>query len=213
MSRYPSTQVCFVRPSIHRLTRLLTTTQLSRYQLRWLAKSITEWGAGMPQVVIAWHGLARTGRDMDPLAAHLASRYRVICPDTLGRGLSQWARAAGRVPPVVSTRASRPTLFDQLGVENPLGTSMGGAIGTPCASGLFEPQPAGRIQSPLLNRTTPRAYADAALGTHQGLQAIRPAFDNTGWELEAFSDRYTRPMAGFSMSSGACSLRAAPLPA
>ena len=31
-------------------------------------------------MVIAWHGLARTGRDMDDLAAHLAPRYRVICP-------------------------------------------------------------------------------------------------------------------------------------
>nr|MBP7456874.1 alpha/beta hydrolase [Ottowia sp.]MBP7459022.1 alpha/beta hydrolase [Ottowia sp.] len=39
--------------------------------------------------VIAWHGLARTGRDMDELAAHLSARgYRVLCPDTVGRGLS-----------------------------------------------------------------------------------------------------------------------------
>ena len=43
--------------------------------------------------VIAWHGLARTGRDMDALAQFLAVQgYRVICPDTLGRGLSQWSR-------------------------------------------------------------------------------------------------------------------------
>ena len=43
--------------------------------------------------VIAWHGLARTGRDMDELAAHLSARgWRVVCPDTIGRGLSQWAR-------------------------------------------------------------------------------------------------------------------------
>ena len=43
--------------------------------------------------VIAWHGLARTGRDMDELAAHLSGcGWRVICPDTLGRGLSQWSR-------------------------------------------------------------------------------------------------------------------------
>ena len=43
--------------------------------------------------VIAWHGLARTGRDMDELAAHLSTQgWRVVCPDTIGRGLSQWAR-------------------------------------------------------------------------------------------------------------------------
>ena len=52
----------------------------------------TDWGAADAPVVIAWHGLARTGRDMDELAAHLAPRYRVICPDALGRGLSQWSR-------------------------------------------------------------------------------------------------------------------------
>ena len=33
----------------------------------------TEWGAADAPVVIAWHGLARTGRDMDELAAHLAT--------------------------------------------------------------------------------------------------------------------------------------------
>ena len=51
----------------------------------------TEWGAQHKDVVIAWHGLARTGRDMDELAGHLSTRYRVICPDTIGRGLSQWS--------------------------------------------------------------------------------------------------------------------------
>ena len=51
----------------------------------------TEWGAQHPRTVIAWHGLARTGRDMDELAQSLSDRYRVICPDTLGRGYSQWS--------------------------------------------------------------------------------------------------------------------------
>ncbi|NLZ39972.1 MAG: alpha/beta hydrolase, partial [Comamonadaceae bacterium] len=50
-----------------------------------------EWGAGHAETVVAWHGLARTGRDMDPIAAQLAARFRVVCPDTLGRGLSQWS--------------------------------------------------------------------------------------------------------------------------
>ncbi|HEY8050063.1 MAG TPA: alpha/beta hydrolase, partial [Ramlibacter sp.] len=46
----------------------------------------SEWGAQHARTVIAWHGLARTGRDFDEMAEHLASRYRVICPDTIGRG-------------------------------------------------------------------------------------------------------------------------------
>ena len=49
------------------------------------------WGDPAAEPVIAWHGLARTGRDMDDVAEHLAARYRVICPDTIGRGLSQWS--------------------------------------------------------------------------------------------------------------------------
>ena len=53
-----------------------------------------DWGKTLSPTVIAWHGLARTGRDMDELAEHLVGLgYRVICPDTLGRGLSQWSPA------------------------------------------------------------------------------------------------------------------------
>ncbi len=32
----------------------------------------TEWGSQHSSTVIAWHGLARTGRDMDELAEHLS---------------------------------------------------------------------------------------------------------------------------------------------
>ena len=32
---------------------------------------LTDWGAPGAPVVVAWHGLARTGRDMDELAADL----------------------------------------------------------------------------------------------------------------------------------------------
>ena len=63
----------------------------------------TEWGASNAETVIAWHGLARTGRDMDEIAAHLASRFRVICPDTIGRGLSQWSPRQGE------SRSLRPS--------------------------------------------------------------------------------------------------------
>ena len=46
----------------------------------------TDWPGNGRGTVIAWHGLARTGRDMDELAQHLSGQgWRVICPDTLGR--------------------------------------------------------------------------------------------------------------------------------
>jgi pimeloyl-ACP methyl ester carboxylesterase len=64
----------------------------------------TEWGAQHSHTVVAWHGLARTGRDMDELARHMSARYRVICPDTLGRGLSQWS-------PCLYTHLTLPTIL------------------------------------------------------------------------------------------------------
>jgi pimeloyl-ACP methyl ester carboxylesterase len=44
-------------------------------------------GAAAPTVVCL-HGLMRTGRDFEDLAAQLAARYRIIVPDVRGRGLS-----------------------------------------------------------------------------------------------------------------------------
>ncbi|MGV2528107.1 UNVERIFIED_CONTAM: alpha/beta fold hydrolase, partial [Bacillus thuringiensis] len=78
---------------------------------------VTEWGAADAPVVVAWHGLARTGRDMDELARHLAPRYRVICPDTLGRGLSQWAARPSEEYCLAFYARLAADLFDELGIE------------------------------------------------------------------------------------------------
>ncbi len=97
----------------------------------------TEWGEGNSNALVMWHGLARSGRDFDDCARHFAERYRVICPDTLGRGRSQWAADSkteycfdfyGRVA---------VSLLDQLGIGNMrwIGTSMGGLIGVNLAAG------------------------------------------------------------------------------
>ena len=117
----------------------------------------TEWGSGNPATVIAWHGLARTGRDMDELAQHLSSRYRVICPDTLGRGLSQWSADPHNEYQLAFYARLAAELLDQLGIEQAhwVGTSMGGAIGTVCAGGLLQPQLARRIRSLVLNDSAP----------------------------------------------------------
>ncbi|WP_042426830.1 alpha/beta fold hydrolase [Comamonas granuli] len=158
----------------------------------------TEWGAPDAPVVIAWHGLARTGRDMDALAAHLAGRYRVICPDTLGRGLSQWSRAPGAEYRLQFYARIAADLFDQLGIGQAhwIGTSMGGAIGMVCASGLFEPGLRGRIRSLLLNDNAPR-LADAALERIKAYAGQPPAFD-TVRELEAFFRQVYAPYGWLS---------------
>jgi pimeloyl-ACP methyl ester carboxylesterase len=158
----------------------------------------TLWGASNTDTVIAWHGLARTGRDMDELADHLSARYRVICPDTIGRGLSQWSPDPGNEYQLSFYTRIAADLMDQLDVRQAhwVGTSMGGAIGTVCAAGLTEPRLAGRIRSLVLNDNAPRLAAPA-------IQRIRdyagnpPAFD-TVTELEAFFRQVYKPYGWLS---------------
>ena len=91
----------------------------------------TEWGdADNPNVLICVHGLTRNGRDFDVLAEAMQDRYRVICPDVVGRGESQWlSRAADYSYP--QYLADMNALIARLNVPNVhwVGTSMGGLIG------------------------------------------------------------------------------------
>lgn len=60
----------------------------SRYRFHRMA--FTDWGrSGKRGTVVCVHGLTRQGRDFDSLAIELATQgYRIICPDLVGRGLS-----------------------------------------------------------------------------------------------------------------------------
>jgi pimeloyl-ACP methyl ester carboxylesterase len=113
----------------------------------------TQWGHEHRDAVVLWHGLVRTGRDFDTLAAHLAARYRVLCPDTLGRGLSQWAvdKAQEYTYPFYGKIAG--DLLERLNIRTVrwLGTSMGGLLGIYLACGPLK----GRITQLLLNDIGP----------------------------------------------------------
>ncbi len=51
----------------------------------------TDWGdPASRRVVICVHGLTRNCRDFDFLAQALAGECRVVCPDVVGRGRSEW---------------------------------------------------------------------------------------------------------------------------
>ena len=146
-----------------------------------------QWGAEFTKTVIAWHGLARTGRDMDELAGYLAARgYRVICPDTIGRGLSQWSPNPTQEYCLSFYAKIAADLLDHLNIERAhwVGTSMGGALGMVCASGLFQPRMKARIQSLTLNDTAPQV-ADAAIARIRAYAGNPPAFA-TVQALEAF---------------------------
>lgn len=120
----------------------------------------TLWGEGNAETVIAWHGLARTGRDMDYLAASLADRYQVICPDTVGRGLSEWSTDPQAEYCLAFYARLAESLVDQLGIRDMhwVGTSMGGAIGMYLAGGTLRD----RIRRLVLNDIGPR-LGDAAV--------------------------------------------------
>jgi pimeloyl-ACP methyl ester carboxylesterase len=158
----------------------------------------TEWGPQHGRAVIAWHGLARTGRDMDELARHLADRYRVICPDTLGRGLSQWSPNPGQEYTLAFYARLAAELMEQLRIEQAhwVGTSMGGAIGMVCAAGLAQPKLKGRIKSLVLNDSAPR-LAEAAVARIRQYAGSPPAFDTMG-ELEAFFRQVYKPFGWLS---------------
>lgn len=142
----------------------------------------TQWGDEQAETVIAWHGLARTGRDMDDIAAHLAQRWRVICPDTIGRGLSQWSPDPAREYSLAFYVRLAQSLLDQLGIARChwLGTSMGGAIGLRAAATSLR----GRIQRLVLNDIGPSLAAPAVerIRTYAGSP---PAFATVG-ELEQY---------------------------
>lgn len=158
----------------------------------------TEWGAGNAPTVIAWHGLARTGRDMDELAQWLSSRWRVICPDTLGRGFSQWSPAPGEEYTLAFYARIAADLMDHLRIERAhwVGTSMGGAIGMVCAGGIFQPRLKDRIASLVLNDNAPR-LAEPALERIRNYAGTPPAFDSMA-QLESFFRQVYRPYGWLS---------------
>lgn len=89
-----------------------------------------EWGSpNNEHVVLCVHGLTRSGRDFDPLARRLSRRFRVVCPDVVGRGKSDWLidPAHYGVPQYV---ADMLTLIARLQPKRLdwVGTSMGGLI-------------------------------------------------------------------------------------
>jgi pimeloyl-ACP methyl ester carboxylesterase len=153
-----------------------------------------EWGAGKPECVVAWHGLARTGRDMDDIAAHLAARYRVICPDTIGRGLSQWSPQPEKEYCLAYYGELAVGLMDALGVRAAhwLGTSMGGALGIHLAAGALK----GRIRRMVLNDIGPK-LGEAAVERIRAYAGNPPQFETMS-QLEQYFRTIYQPFGWLS---------------
>jgi len=113
----------------------------------------TEWGQPDAPPLVLWHGLARTGRDFDDIAAALSDTYRVICPDTIGRGLSEWSTDPDRDYCFAAYARQAETLANAIGLDRFrfVGTSMGGALGIAAGATTLR----GRISHMVLNDIGP----------------------------------------------------------
>ena len=148
-----------------------------------------EWGdAANPRVVVCVHGLSRQGRDFDALAQDLASDYRVVCPDVVGRGHSDWlADPAGYAMPAYA--ADMVTLIARLNVPQLdwVGTSMGGLIGMVLAS-----LPASPLRRLVLNDVGPAIQPEALrrIGSYLGQPQHWKTVDEAADALWAISQGF-----------------------
>jgi len=163
-----------------------------------------ERGSPGSPLVICVHGLTRQGRDFDRLAAYLAPRFRVICPDLPGRGGSDWLSDPNLYQPQTYVTALSHLLAVTGAPVLWVGTSLGGICGMVLAAqpgtpitrlvlndiGPFIPAAAlARIRDYML---PPPEFADLhALEAH--LRVIHGAFgvpDDAGWaEMALHSSR------------------------
>ena len=134
-----------------------------------------QWGdAQAAHVVLCVHGLTRQGRDFDVLAQALLARaggaLRVVCPDVVGRGRSDWLGdpMAYQIPTYAADMLAllaqlRPQTLDWVG------TSMGGLIGMAICgqAGLPLPVPVRRL---VLNDVGPAIQWEAVtrIGAYLG---------------------------------------------
>ena len=186
-----------------------------------------EWGAAdAPHVVVCVHGLSRQGRDFDGLARALVERspqpLRVVCPDVVGRGRSDWlADPMGYGIPVYA--ADMLQMLRQLHSAAPVrkldwvGTSMGGLIGMAMAGTPDLPLPA-PMRRLVLNDVGPVIQWSALqrIGTYRGntgkFESVQQAADamwqvsqgfgpHTPQQWLALSQAMVRPLAegGFTL--------------
>lgn len=142
-----------------------------------------EWGdPNNPKVLLCIHGLFRNARDFDTLAETLSSHYRVICPDMIGRGLSDKVTNPKDYN-ILTYLSDIAILLAHLGITqiDYLGTSMGGIIGMVMAAMHHSP-----IKKLVLNDIGPFVDAKALqeIVTY-GTEGSKRSFETLG-EVEVY---------------------------
>ena len=145
-----------------------------------------EWGdAANPRVLVCVHGLSRQGRDFDTFAQAMQGEYRVVCPDVVGRGQSDYlADPSGYQIPAYA--ADMVTLLARLnaGTLHWVGTSLGGLIGLVMAALKNSP-----VQRLVLNDVGPTIEPSslARIGSYLGLPSHWKTLDEAADALWAIS--------------------------
>jgi len=159
------------------------STRVSRYfTLADREIHVSQWGSPDRPALVIWHGLARTGRDFDTIARALSEDYFILAPDTLGRGLSEWAHDAGAEYRLETFGGMAAEMLDRLSISSCrwIGTSMGGAIGMYLAGGPMKD----RISHLVINDIGPE-IPDVAVERISTYVGNPPVFERVS-ELEAW---------------------------
>ncbi len=144
---------------------------------------VLEWGPQDAPPIVAWHGIARNAADFATLGNALSQQFRIIAPDTIGRGFSQWSLDPATEYTVPFYVRLAQALFDELSIERAgwAGTSMGGIVGLAAAATLLRE----RISALFLNDVTPAAPDIEGLRRIAGYMANPPQFDTVA-EFEQY---------------------------
>ncbi len=132
---------------------------LELVKVRELEVAVRIWHPEAPRTLVAWHGLARHGGDFDDFARVLGPGWRVLAPDTPGRGLSSWSLYPAHDYLYAHYMKVAVAVLDHFGLAQVpwVGTSMGGLIGMLLAA---EPETASRIERLVLNDVGPELDPD-----------------------------------------------------
>jgi len=189
--------------------------------LRLAARDYGDLGSARPPLVCL-AGLTRNARDFEPLAAHLVPLgYRLIAPDSRGRGRSDWDPSPERYIPKIELDDAL-TLIDGLGITRVslFGTSRGGLLAMLAATAR-----PGFIDRTILNDIGPQIelggllkiknYVGRDLGDmtwEQGVFALSislgksyPRLDHAGWTRYArrlWRDQGGKPVNDYDPAIG-----------
>ncbi|XKE44331.1 alpha/beta hydrolase [Halomonas organivorans] len=171
--------------------------ELDWVRVRELEVAVRIWHPEAPRTLIAWHGLARHGGDFAAFARTLGPDWRVLAPDTPGRGLSSWSPHPAHDYLYAHYMTIAGAILDHFGLERVpwVGTSMGGLLGMRLTA---DPVTADRIERLVLNDVGPELDPDglADLAGYFGVPHRFSRFSELAAELR-------RHYAGFGIEDEA----------